>query len=143
MAVGVPLVSAVVAAVTALVTQSLIRRRDDVRWERERAERREQWAREDAARWLADRRSAYADLLTARHEHDTLAAALQSVGRPGDADRARLRELAAAANRAAQAVLLIAPPPVTAAVTAGDPVALLTAMRDDLGVAPQARTARG
>jgi hypothetical protein len=148
MALWVSLTSAVVAALTAVgttfVTQRRTTRRDDVRWERERADRREQWRREDEARWLADRRRAYADLLTALHEYETLTVALTDVR--GDADdRARLRELRTAADRARQAVLLIAPPAVaTAALEAlrpGEPTpdgltALYTAMRADLGVAP-------
>jgi hypothetical protein len=153
----VPLVAAVVAALTALgtttITQALTRRRDDVRWQRERAERREQWRREDEARWLADRRSAYTQLLTALHEYESLTAALRGV-RPDDADRRQLRDVASAAERARQAVLLIAAAPVAAATDAAlaairrgdaDPgsapggfTPLHRAMRADLGVAVEA-----
>jgi hypothetical protein len=101
----VPLVSAAVGAggalVTTLMTQSLTRRRDDVKWERE-----------DAARWLADRRAAYADLLTALQKH--WAAITATRGRvPGDAERATIRDLAAAIERPLQAVILIAPADVS------------------------------
>lgn len=111
-ALWVPVVSAVVGAggglTAAGLTQWYTRRRDDTRWERERAERREQWHREDAARWLADRRAAYTDLLAALHEHWSAVAALQ--GRvPQRPELAALPDLARAADRARHAVTLVAP----------------------------------
>lgn len=108
----VALVSAVVGAAAgltgALLTQLLTRRRDDTRWARERAERREQWLREDAARWLANRRAAYTDLLAALHEHWSAVAALH--GRPPQREElADLQQLAQVADRARHAVSLLAP----------------------------------
>jgi hypothetical protein len=57
--VWVPLVVAVFGLAGVLVTQSLATRREDARWERERARERDRWAREDTARSYDHRRDAY------------------------------------------------------------------------------------
>jgi hypothetical protein len=45
-------------------------RREDVRWQRERSDRQEQWRREDSLRWLQDRKQAYARLIRTLDEWD-------------------------------------------------------------------------
>jgi hypothetical protein len=116
----VPLVVAVVGVggtlSASVVTQVLTRRRDEQRWSIERDERTEQWRREDAARWLADRRAAYADLLTALHEqHALLLRGLRLTAegrRPDAAATARLESLRETLQRARHAAGLLASPAV-------------------------------
>jgi hypothetical protein len=100
----------------AVLTQILTRRRDRQRWQIERDERREQWRREDAARWLADRRTAYAELLAALHEQHALlisARRLTAEGRrPDAAATARQDQVRETLQRSRHAAGLLAGPPV-------------------------------
>jgi hypothetical protein len=54
----------------AVWTQRRTDSREDVRWQRERADRAGQWRREDSLRWLQDRQQAYARLIAALYEWD-------------------------------------------------------------------------
>ncbi|MGW1061768.1 hypothetical protein [Micromonospora rubida] len=100
-----------------IVTQVLTRRRDDRRWSLEREERARQWHREDAARWLADRRAAYTELLVVLHEQDRVLEAVrrrraQALPLDGPVS-ARLTALSDPFDRAWHAVELLAPGEVT------------------------------
>jgi hypothetical protein len=65
------LVAGLVAGLGAAVwTQRRTDRREDVRWQRERDDRQDQWRREDQLRWLQDRQQAYARLMAALYEWD-------------------------------------------------------------------------
>ncbi len=67
------LVAGLVAGLGAAVwTQQRTDRREDVRWERERGDRQDQWRREDSLRWLQDRQQAYAKLIAALYEWDVV-----------------------------------------------------------------------
>jgi hypothetical protein len=72
----VPLVIAVTGLTTtiaaAVLTQWHASRREDVRWERERQERHEEWQREDSLRWRQARLAAYARLTAAMYHWDNL-----------------------------------------------------------------------
>jgi hypothetical protein len=75
-AVWVPLTTAAFGLLAGLGaaawTQRRADRREDVRWERERDIRQDQWRREDSLRWLQDRQQAYARLIAALHEWDAV-----------------------------------------------------------------------
>lgn len=89
-------------------TQRRADRREDVRWERERDDRQDQWRREDSQRWLQHRQQAYARLIAALYEWD---AVLRSAGasRKNDAALNERTELdtdaLSAASRAAREAL--------------------------------------
>jgi hypothetical protein len=75
------LVAGLVAGLGAAVwTQRRTDRREDVRWQRERDDRQEQWRREDSLRWLQDRQQAYARLLGVLYDWDAvLSSALATI----------------------------------------------------------------
>jgi hypothetical protein len=99
-----------------ILTQVLIGRRDRRRWTDERSERRDQWRREDAARWLADRRAAYTELLAALHEQHGLLIRAGQLAQEGrrleEASIARLEQLREVLQRSRQAAALLASPAV-------------------------------
>jgi hypothetical protein len=70
----VPVIAASVGAAAALIvgvlTQLWSGRREKLKWDREREDRRQQWDRERANRWLQERQQAYARLTAALHEWD-------------------------------------------------------------------------
>jgi hypothetical protein len=100
----------------AVWTQRETRRREDVRWQRERDDRRDQWRREDELRWLQDRQQAYARLMAALYEWDrVLLSAVASrqndlaLNRRTELDTAERTQVSKAAREALPLVQFMAP----------------------------------
>jgi hypothetical protein len=120
----IPLASAAVGVVAglgaglgaAVWTQRRTDRREDMRWERERTDRAEQWRREDSLRWLQDRQQAYARLLAALYEWDrALLSAIAdrqsdvALNKRTDLDAAERINVSTAARELVPLVLFMAP----------------------------------
>jgi hypothetical protein len=111
------LVTGLVAGLGAAVwTQRRTDRREDVRWERERTDRAEQWRREDSLRWLQDRQQAYARLLAALYEWDRVLLSAVAIRRLDlahnertELDEAERIRVSAAAREALPLVQFMAP----------------------------------
>jgi hypothetical protein len=111
------LVAGLAAGLAAAVwTQRRTDRREDVRWQRERDERQDQWRREDSLRWLQDRQQAYARLVAALDAWDVaLTRAIAGrhtdalVGEQREFDKAEWNELSQAARSSQGLVELMAP----------------------------------
>lgn len=99
-----------------VLTQLLNRRRDDKLWERERAERSEQWRREDAAKWLSERRAVYAEFLAVYDEWASVQSRAwqerRQLGAADEATRAALADMEKAGEKIFQTVRLIGAPEV-------------------------------
>jgi signal transduction histidine kinase len=114
---GAGLVTGLAAGLAAAIwTQRRTDRREDVRWQRERGERQDQWQREDSLRWLQDRQVAYARLVTSLDAWDVAASKAIAqrhtdalVGELREFDRAEWNELRQAARAARGLVELMAP----------------------------------
>jgi hypothetical protein len=130
---GAGLVAGVGAAMGAtILTQRRTDRREDVRWKREQADRKdqwqrerddrqEQWTREDSLRWLQNKQAAYARLMTALDDWDQelgFARAARMVDAefreyeklwPKELDRVELKRRGKAAREALALVQFMAP----------------------------------
>jgi hypothetical protein len=105
---------AVGALVGVVLTQLWSTKRENVRWERERADRLDQWEREDRARWESEKRAAYSRALAHTEEWLDLARRAKPLPILGKRGMSReevelLRQAEEEVNKGIAEVALLAP----------------------------------